>query len=351
VSSRIDARAAMADGLAAFEAAAKATGTVVSRTYTIASLTVTLRFAGSALVERLSAALEHHPHGKPDDGALIVSIWDTASTGVPLPPFPADAIDGGTTGVSRIAPPPAVRAKYRPDQRSLSLLDRAANRAVFCVADPAALASGETGAPLRVLFHWWMADHGRQLVHAGAVGTATGGFLLAGKGGSGKSSTALACLGSGLDYAADDYCLVSVDPTPRVHSLYSSAKLAPDQARRFPQLASVIVNPDKLDTEKAVFLVNRRYPEHIQQGFQISAIVVPVISNGPSSRLERAPAGTALRALAPSTILQLPGAGRAALATLSRLAWLVPTFVLRLGHDLDAIPAVLAHGLVEARGS
>ena len=349
--SSIDAEASLAHGLAAFEAAAAAVGTVVSRTYTIAGLTVSLRFAGTSLVERLSGALEHHPRGQPDDAALTVSIWDTASTHVPLPPFPIDAIDGGTSGVSRIAPPPRIRAKYRPDQRSLSLLDRATNRAIFCVVDAATLPSWETGAPLRVLFHWWMADHGRQLVHAGAVGTAEGGCLLAGKGGSGKSSTALACLGSALDYAADDYCLVSLDPAPRVHSLYSSAKLTPAQARRFPHLASAMINPDRLDTEKAVYLLHRRYPEHIQHGFQIRAIVVPVVSGGLASRLERATAGAALRALAPSTILQLPGAGPAALAALSRLAWRVPAFVLRIGHDLGAIPAVLAQGLAEANGS
>ena len=349
--SSTDAEASLAHALAAFEAAAAAAGTIVSRTYTIAGLTVSLRFAGPALVERLSGALEHHPRGQPDDAALTVSIWDTASTHVALPPFPLDAIDGGTSGVSRIAPPPPIRAKYRPDQRSLSLLDRVTNRAVFCVADAAVLPSWETGAPLRVLLHWWMADHGRQLVHAGAVGTGAGGFLLAGKGGSGKSSTALACLGSGLGYAADDYCLVSLGPAPRAHSLYCSAKLTPAQARRFPHLDSAMINPDRLDTEKAVFLLHRRYPEHIQPGFPIRAIVVPVISEGSASRLERAPAGVALRALAPSTILQLPGAGPVTLAMLSRLACWVPTFVLRLGHDLGAVPGVLAEGLAEAAES
>jgi hypothetical protein len=344
----VDAATSLAHALTAFETAAAASKAVISRTYTMAGRTVSLQFAGPALVERLSAALEHHPSAQPGPSTLTISIWDTASTGVPLPPVPSDAIDGGTSGASRIAPPPAVRAKYRPDQRTLNLLDRLSNRAVFCAADASVLPSWETGAPLRVLLHWWMADHGRQLVHAAAVGTPAGGFLLAGKGGSGKSSTALACLGSGLGYAADDYCLVSLEPTPHVHSLYSSAKLSPDQAQRFPHLASAIVNPDRLDTEKAVFLVHRRYPECIQPSFAIRGIVVPVISSGSCSSLEPASPGTALHALAPSTILQLPGAGRAALTTLSRLVRRVPTYILRLGHDLAAIPATLAGGLAEA---
>ena len=41
-----------------------------------------------------------------------------------------------------------------------------------------------------------MSDRNLQYVHAGAVGNKNGGILLVGKGGSGKSSTALACLKS-----------------------------------------------------------------------------------------------------------------------------------------------------------
>ena len=342
-----EASACSAHAQVLFDRAADAAGGAVLRHYAIAGLSVTLRFAGPALVERLSAALDHHPGGDPTAPALTISIWDTASTGVLLPAFPRDAFDGGTSGVARTAEPPTVRAKYRPDLRSLCLLDRRADQATFCVFDGARLPYWETGAPLRPILHWWMTDHDRQLVHAAAVGTASKGILLVGRGGSGKSSAALACLGSALRYAGDDYCLVSFDPQPRAHSLYSSAKLDAGQARRFPGLARAIVNADRLTSEKALFLLHRHFPQYLQESFAVGAIVVPVIAGRGRSWLEPTSAGSALLALAPSTILQLPGAGRTALATLSGLVQRVPCYVLHLGDDPAVLPplleSVLAH--------
>jgi hypothetical protein len=340
-----EARACFVKAQAAFDSAAAAAGSVILRSYSIGGLSVTLRFAGPALVERLSAALDHHPRGAQGTPTLTISIWDTVSTGVPMPPFPRDAFDGGTSGAARTSEPPAVRAKYRPDHRSLSLLDRGDDLAVFCVSDGAGLPSSETGAPFRLILHWWMADHGRQLVHAAALGTSSDGLLLVGKGGSGKSTTALACLGSRLRYLGDDYCLVSFDPSPRAHSLYSSAKLNADQARRFPRLASAIVNPEGLATEKALFLMHRHSPHHIQDSFAIAAIVVPRISSDSCSWLEPTSAGSALLALAPSTILQLPGAGCTAFATMSELVQRVPSYRLHLGADLAALPSLLGSAL------
>ena len=344
-----DASACSAHAQAGFDRAAAAAGGVVRRHYAIAGLSVTLRFAGPALVERLSAALGHHPDGEARGPALTISIWDTASTGVPLPAFPRDAFDGGTSGVARIAEPPAVRAKYRPDSRTLSLLDRNADQATFCVHDPAQLPYWETGAPFRSILHWWMADHGRQLVHAAAVGGATTGLLLVGRGGSGKSSTALACLASGsaLRYAGDDYCLVSFDPQARAYSLYSSAKLDASQARQFPGLAHSIVNADRLASEKALYLVHPHFPQRLRETFAVAAIVIPVVAERGRSWLEPTSAGSALLALAPSTILQLPGAGRTALATLSRLVQRVPCYVLHLGGDPDVVPPLLENVLAE----
>jgi hypothetical protein len=102
-----------------------------------------------------------------------------------------------------------------------------------------------------------------------------------------------------------------------------------------------MVNPDRLATEKALFLVHRHHSRHIQHSFAIRGIVVPVISESTRSRLEPASAASALLALAPSTILQLPGAGRSALTTMSRLVQRVPSYVLRLGRDLDTLPTLL----------
>ena len=74
------------------------------------------------------------------------------------------------------------------------------------------------------------------MVHAAAVGDESGGVLLVGRGGSGKSTTALSCLGTQVGYLADDYCLVEMVEGPRVHSLYTSGKANRGSIARLPRL-------------------------------------------------------------------------------------------------------------------
>ena len=123
-----------------------------------------------------------------------------------------------------------------------------------------------------------------QLMHAGAVGYADGGVLLAGKSGSGKSTTALACLASDLLFASDDYVCVATTAQPWVHSLYSTAKLVPGNLSRFPELSGKLSNPDRLTTEKAMVNVHAHFPAKVLSGFPIRAILLPRAGAGADNR-------------------------------------------------------------------
>jgi hypothetical protein len=192
-----------------------------------------------------------------------------------------------------------------------------------------------------------MNRHGRQLVHGGAVGTSRGGVLLAGKGGSGKSTTALSCLNSDMLYVSDDYSLVATDPVPYVYSIYSSAKLNADNIQRVPHLMPAISNQNLMDEEKAVFFLYPYFKEKIAKGFPIHGILLPHIQGGTKTTLMRASAVEALKALALSTISQLAGAGRASLQIMEGLVRQVPCYHLALGTDLARIPEVIAGFLRE----
>ena len=78
-----------------------------------------------------------------------------------------------------------------------------------------------------------MEASGRQLVHAAAVGTDEGALLITGRGGVGKSTTALACLEAGMQFLGDDYVVVGLDPEPQVYRLYGSAKLTSNSSSAF----------------------------------------------------------------------------------------------------------------------
>lgn len=329
---------------------------IEERRFAVAGRTVVLRVAGRQLGARLLPALEHHPAPTGPAPAMNVHAWDITATGVPMPAFPKSAIDGGRTARERVSAPRRVRIHYGFDPRALSVLDQAEDAAYVAYGDAMALPSWELGSPLLVTLHWWMHQHGREVIHGAALGTERGGVLLVARGGSGKSSTALATLSprgreSGLRYAADDYCLVGMhDDGPRAYSLYGTGKIAVHQAERFPDLVTgSVLNLDRSDDDKIVMLVATGAPDRMIPDFPVLSLVVPVIDGGPC-RVAPITAGEALRALAPSTVLQLSGAGGPTLATMAALVRRVPTHALHLAPDPRDAPVVLAELVARLAG-
>jgi hypothetical protein len=178
-------------------------------------------------------------------------------------------------------------------------------------------------------------------VHGGGVGTPDGGVLLVGKGGSGKSTCSLVSLMSELRYAGDDYTMVSLEPRPWLHSLFSSGKVHPANLWRVPHLEPAVSNADHLATEKAVVFVDQDFPDRPIDGFPLRAIVLPTITGGPHTRVLPTSRAAALAALAPSTVFQLHTAGSEALQYMAQLVRRVPAYVLELGTDVSEIPGVI----------
>ncbi len=323
----------------AFGEAAAAHGTV-ERCYALGGSTVCLRFAGAALLPRLTPALEHRrvPAAK---AQLTLHLWDGASTGVGLPPPPVRLGEPLPRGEVRGLENEQLQLAVGLDAASVSLLHTGTGHGYYWIRAAADVSVHERGAPLRSLLHWWMRPRGRHMVHAAAIGTAEGGVLLAGRGGSGKSTTALACLSAGLSFAGDDYCLLSIEDAPHIYSVYSSAKVAAAQLRHFPLLEALVANGEELGEEKALVFLQPTRAAQLVAGFPLRALLLPRITGQPDARLTRASAFEALRALAPSSIMQLPGAGAAEFQSLSQLVQRVPCYWLELGTAVAEVPAVI----------
>ena len=168
----------------------------------------------------------------------------------------------------------------------------------------------ELAAPLRCALAWAVERPGQILAHAGAVGGAAGGVLLTGRGGSGKSTLAVACLEHGLDYAGDDYVLVTTEPQAVAHAVYRSAKLAPRTLELLPGIAAAAGGALPADDRKVVVDIARHRPERMRASIPITAIVHPRIG-GDRAALRNASPRDSLMALAPTTLLQMPGDGAA----------------------------------------
>ncbi|MCB9100900.1 MAG: serine kinase [Anaerolineales bacterium] len=342
----------LADTYEFFQHVSQKVGGALNQFYNVHGHLIQLSFAGPALT-RITPALAHwaveKPAGRP---ALTIHLWDDASTGTKMPPPPwlgygVRASNGGLQGVYgkrgevRGFNTDRIRTIFQWGSNVLSIVDIQHGQAIFWTRDAAQLPQWEIGSPLRNILHLWLHEQGLQYVHAGAVGTPAGGVLLVGKGGSGKSTTALTCLNSDLVYVSDDYCLVSPDPAPMALNLYNTGKVRADNIHRVPHLAPVISNVDKLDQDKALFFLHRFMPGKLATGFPLKAILIPRVTGRVDTTLTPAPAMTGLSALTLSTVHQLPGAGPAALQLIKRLTDQLPCYYLELGTDLAQIPRVI----------
>lgn len=321
-----------------FEQATRAVGEIVEHRLDMGGQKLLLRFAGPGLVGRIMPAFRHlRQPSSPQQPVLTVSLWDSATTGVVMPPPPWSHDDYRERGEVRGYNDERFRTAFSLGSGVLSLLDTACGRAYFWVRDAESLAYWESGAPLLTLLHWWFGHEQKQLLHAAAVGYPKGGVLLVGRGGSGKSTTALAALQAGLSYAGDDYCLLEPGPQPRVHSLYSSAKLNLDNLQRFPQLGQLFADARCRMEEKALVFLNHYCPERLINGFPLRAILLPRVKGGETSSLEAVAPGKAMKALAPSTIFQLSGAGADSFRIMTELVQKVPCYQLNLGTELESV--------------
>ncbi len=341
---------------AGFERAAQVAG-MIEFFYAIGGYTVCLRFAGLGLVPYLTPAIAHLATA-PTTPDLTICLWDNASTSTRLPLLIGSLVELLEANWTNYLGPrkevkgydgDRIRSNFHIGPNILSVIDRQQNLACYWIADAQNLPYWEKGSPLQTILNWWTSDHHRQYVHAGAVGTATGGVLLAGKGGSGKSSTALACIDSPLVYASDDYCLLSTEPTPYVYSLYNTAKLkGQEDLERFPRLAPFVNNRDRIGQEKAMLFLHQHHPKKVVSGFPIRAVLLPQVTGKSDTQLRPTTGSTALRALAPSTILQLSGSGQTAFQMMSNLVKQVPCYVLELGTDVAQIPDVILRLLLQS---
>ena len=300
---------------------------------------VTLRFAGEALVPSVLRALAHLVEPQTDRAELTVHLWDTASTGAPMipPPWPLDEL--GPTGAIPGAFAEGLHGFFRMDTGMLTLLDPAAGLGLMWIRDARDVDPGDRAGPLRQLLAAWFSEPGWCMTHAGAVGSEGRGVLLGGRGGSGKSTTTLLCLQAGLDFAGDDYVLVDAGaaPTPQAHSLYATAKLTDPAAVRLPALERAFEAGRPGD--KAMAFLVEHVPERLCRRLDLTALALPVVTGRRDTRVVPITAAEALRGLAPSTVFQHGGGGKRTLEVLARLTRRLPCHRLELGSDVERIPA------------
>jgi hypothetical protein len=322
---------------------------------TIADRSISLVTCPPRPTHSLARAFGHLRSDGEHAPTLTINLWDSASTKAPPPLLPGDlpGLGAPTTdgaGAFYYAGDSDLQIGYQPGPEALSMLDSGAGTAWYWTRDLSRLPYWDCATPLRHVMHWWLREQGLFQVHGAAVGTPSGGVLLVGKGASGKSTSALACLGSELLFAGDDYVAVEPSRRPWVYSLYGSAKLVPGDIARFPRLMAQLANDDRLEEEKAVFYLDGGLAHATIPGFPLRAILLPTVTGTAQPRLVEASAAMALRALAPTTIFQLHPPRADALQDMARFVQSLPAFALELGPDVAAIPNLISRLLEDLEG-
>ena len=332
---------------------AAAAGGAVQQWYRIGGHDVCVRTIPEQDARRLRPALGHLalPEATASAAGLTISTWNGATPSAA--PVLADLLrrlranwcaECGPRGEVLELHSIGISAIYNAGPNVLTVIDFERNRGWLLKLDDDTFPYWEVGSPFRFLLHEWFAARGLQYVHGAAVGTEKGGVLLVGKGGSGKSTTALLCAAAGMQYAGDDYCLI--EPARAwAHSLYNTGKLkGPEDYARLPQLKGLSTNPDSFERGgdgKGVYFLDAIWPDRVVAGMPLRAIVVPRVTGQAASSVEPCSAFDALVAMLPSTVAQLPAATNEDCDRMVALAEKLPTYLLHLGTDIRGIPAAL----------
>ena len=318
--------------------AAAVTG-IVEHNYKIANRQVTMALAGAPLHPLMTAPFSHlQSPAEVVDRDLSIRIWDGAASGIAIPPPPCGIEDFTARGELKNFSDDRYRASYQPYGRILNVFDTQRRCAYVGISDATKIHSFERAVPLRPIFGWFMAIYGDQLVHAASVGTERGGVLIVGAGGAGKSNTALGSLVAGLDFVSDDFCVVSADPIPQVHSLYCTSRV---RKRDWAALSFPRRNPDEPESEKSLHFLNDYFPGKISAGYRLWAMLLPQIGGTGSPTVQPVSSTAAIAQMASQSASMLPNAGSEVLHRLMKLARKLPTYRLELGTQPKIIPILI----------
>ena len=237
-----------------------------------------------------------------------------------------------------------------PESEVLSFLDQGNKIAIYWTADYKTLADYEKAAPFRTLLQWWFELKGCEMVHSAAVGVEGVCALLSGGGGSGKSTTSVNCLYSGMNFLGDDYVLICKNGKYKVSSIYNSAKLD-EKSLSILQEPNLLPDARNINNKgKKVVFFNQYMRHRLKKTMELACIIIPVISGSLKTEVKKIPPSECFKALAPSTVFQHVNEKKQLIKFLFELANSVPCYKAFLGTDYQEIAEKIRRVIKENNG-
>lgn len=319
---------------------------------------VVVEFATARMRELLMPALHHlvDPPQTARPPQARLSVWDSASSAVAMPPAPVPRDAFTRRGEPRGFGGDRYLVASDASEHSVSALDRTEGRGVYWVPDARTFPYTSRSAPLRTLLHWILMDRGRHLVHGAAVGGEQSGVLLVGTGGIGKSTTALRCLAAGMRFLGDDWLAFAANP-PRAYTLYSVAKLFSGEPRPAgvplssePQPAGVPLSPAAANDAKVVLALDE-YSHYIPRELPIRTLATLSFAEDEASTIEDIDPSALFHDAVATTLAKLPYAGSPLMRLMGDFRAQVANVRVNLGRDPESVVSTMRDIAANSRRS
>jgi hypothetical protein len=323
-----------------FSIASTNLGGIFSFDFELANKKITISSAGEKLLLLTTQALVHLEAEKIEslEKPFIIYTWDEKESNIPLPEHPWITPDGLVED-SFVQFHLEYYFVSQFDNQSILFLYNFKENVAFCIVkDAKKLNNSFLSSPFFKLIALWASKQKLNILHAGCVSLNNKGALIVGRSGKGKSSTSVQCLIDGLDYLSDDYILIDDSGEKTIaYSIFNTGKLKLNHIEKFNKIQSSfkIGNLDK--NNKPLLFLSTLFKEQIKRSTEIKAIIVPNITSNRSADYYRISSVEALKALAPSTLVQLRINGLNELKSLADLTRKFPNYCVELGSDFEDI--------------
>ena len=309
--------------------------------FSIANRDLVIRSAGKNLQEITCHALKHiEKVDSPtfSNPSFEILVWDEKESGIPMPNQPWETPNNLVEDSFVQFHLAEFFVSQFDNQSILFIYNEQENQAICIIQDAKNLNNSFRSSPYFKLIALWASKQKLNILHAGCVSYANKAVLIVGKSGKGKSSTSVQCLIGGLDYLSDDYIVVDINgEKPIAHSLFNTGKLKNKHIDRFNKIQGKYIQGILDKNDKPLLFLHDYFNEQIIKSAEIKAIIVPNIVQEKHASYEFISPAESLRALAPSTLIQLKINNLNELHSLANLTRNLPNYQLNIGSDLDHI--------------
>ncbi len=300
----------------------------------INNITIRFLFANDKLVNVICQPFLHLLVSPCNNYVLTVHIFDESSTSVIMP---YDIITGekanDVENATYFFNHEDTHLLYNILTSMMTFIDFPNKNAYYVIKSLESMPYFEKACPMRMLLHWLCVKNNMTLIHSAAIANGESGYLLAGRGGVGKSTLSMLSLFEGSALLGDDYVIIENCENPYVFSIYNTIKINHDMIKLYPILNNYLVNNPTPDEKGYLFITDIPH-KTIGKKFKLEGIIFFNRHDSEQVKIIEIPKIKALATIGASTMFQLPGADHSFIRHISKLVKDFPVYEYTLSNQV-----------------